>query len=39
MERYPRTAINGLRLVSQRWHELEDRYLELATERVERRVA
>jgi CRP-like cAMP-binding protein len=39
MERYPRLAINGLRLVSQRWHELEERYLELATERVERRVA
>jgi CRP-like cAMP-binding protein len=39
MERYPRIAINGLRLVSQRWHELEERYLELATERVERRVA
>lgn len=39
MERYPRIAINGLRLVSQRWHELEERYLELATERVERRIA
>ncbi len=39
MERFPRIAINGLRLVSQRWHELEERYLELATERVERRVA
>lgn len=39
MERYPRIAINGLRLVSQRWHELEERYRELATEKVERRVA
>ncbi len=39
MERFPRIAINGLRLVSQRWHELEERYRELATERVERRVA
>lgn len=39
MERIPRIAINGLRLVSRRWHELEERYRELATERVERRVA
>lgn len=39
MERYPRIAIDGLRLVSQRWHELEERYRELATERVERRLA
>ncbi len=39
MERYPRIAINGLRLVSQRWRELEERYRELATERVERRIA
>jgi len=39
MERFPRIAINGLRLVSQRWHEVEERYRELATERVERRVA
>ncbi|MEW5959228.1 MAG: cyclic nucleotide-binding domain-containing protein [Chloroflexota bacterium] len=39
MARFPRLAINGLRLVSQRWHELEERYRELATERVERRVA
>jgi CRP-like cAMP-binding protein len=39
MERFPRLAINGLRLVSQRWHELEERYRELATERVERRIA
>lgn len=39
MERFPRIAINGLRLVAQRWHELEVRYRELATERVERRIA
>lgn len=39
MERFPRIAINGLRLVSQRWHELEERYRELATERVAQRVA
>jgi CRP-like cAMP-binding protein len=39
MERFPWIVINGLRLVSQRWHELEERYLELATERVERRIA
>lgn len=39
MESIPRIAINGLRLVSQRWHEVEERYRELATERVERRVA
>jgi CRP-like cAMP-binding protein len=39
MERYPRIAIDGLRMVSQRWHELEERFRELATERVERRVA
>lgn len=39
MERYPRIAIDGLRLVSRRWHELEERFRELATERVERRVA
>ena len=39
MERFPRIAINGLRLVSQRWHEVEERYRELATERVERRIA
>jgi CRP-like cAMP-binding protein len=39
MERYAQIAINGLRLVSQRWHELEERYRELATEQVERRIA
>jgi CRP-like cAMP-binding protein len=39
MEQIPRIAINGIRLISQRWHEVEQRYRELATERVERRVA
>lgn len=39
MERYPQIAMNGMRLISQRWHELEERYRELATERVEQRVA
>ncbi|HMQ54007.1 MAG TPA: Crp/Fnr family transcriptional regulator [Anaerolineae bacterium] len=39
MEQYPRVAIDGLRLVSQRWHELEERLRELATERVQRRIA
>jgi CRP-like cAMP-binding protein len=35
----PRLAMNGLRLVGRRFQELQERYLELATERVERRVA
>ncbi len=39
MEQYPRLALNGLRLVSSRFQELQNRYRELATERVERRVA
>jgi CRP-like cAMP-binding protein len=39
MERYPRIAIDGLHLVSQRWNELDERFRELATERVERRIA
>lgn len=39
MERFPRIAINGLHLVSQRRHEVEERYRELATGRVERRIA
>lgn len=39
MERYPRLAINGMRLVAWRFHELQERYRELATERVEQRVA
>ncbi len=39
MERFPRLALNALRMVSERHQELQKRYLELATERVERRVA
>lgn len=39
MEQFPRLAINGLELVSTRFLELQNRYRELATERVERRIA
>lgn len=39
MKQHPSLALNGLRLVGSRFQELQDRYLELATERVERRVA
>lgn len=39
MEQYPKIAINGLRLVANRMQEIQDRYRELATERVERRIA
>jgi CRP-like cAMP-binding protein len=39
LERYPRLALNALRLVAGRFKELQDRYRELATERVERRIA
>ena len=39
MERYPHISLNGLRLVASRFRELQDRYRELATERVEQRVA
>ena len=39
MKRHPTLALNGLRLVAGRFTELQDRYRELATERVERRVA
>ena len=39
MEQHSRLALNGLRLVAGRFHELQNRYRELATERVERRVA
>jgi CRP-like cAMP-binding protein len=39
MEEFPRLALNGLRLVAGRFQELQNRYRELATERVERRVA
>jgi CRP-like cAMP-binding protein len=39
MEQYPRLAMNGMRLLAQRVREFQDRLRELATERVERRVA
>ena len=39
MEQFPRLAINGLQMVAERFWELQARYRELATERVERRVA
>jgi CRP/FNR family transcriptional regulator, nitrogen oxide reductase regulator len=39
MERYPRLALNGMRLLAQRVREFQDRLREMATERVERRLA
>jgi CRP/FNR family transcriptional regulator, nitrogen oxide reductase regulator len=39
MEQFPRLAINGLDMVAARFLELQNRYRELATERVEQRVA
>jgi CRP-like cAMP-binding protein len=39
MEKHPRLAINSLELVAERLWELQNRYRELATERVERRLA
>ena len=39
MERYPTLAINALRFVAARLHELQVQYRQLATEKVERRVA
>jgi CRP-like cAMP-binding protein len=39
MQKHPTLALNGLRMVGNRFQELQKRYLELATERVERRVA
>lgn len=39
MERYPVLALRALRLIAQRFAELQQQYLELATERVERRLA
>lgn len=39
MERFPCLAVNGMLLVTGRFQELQHRYRELATERVERRVA
>lgn len=39
MERYPRLAINSLSLLAFHIQEFQDRFRELATERVERRIA
>lgn len=39
MRDFPPLSINALRFLSRRLHELQERYRELATERVERRVA
>ncbi|MBK8987650.1 MAG: Crp/Fnr family transcriptional regulator [Chloroflexi bacterium] len=39
MEQFPRLAINGIEMLAGRFWELQNRYRELATERVEQRVA
>ena len=39
MEKYPKLAMNALRVVAARLHELQAQYRQLATENVERRVA
>ena len=39
MAQYPQLAINGMQLIARRFVDLQNRYRELATERVERRVA
>lgn len=39
MQQCPRLAINGMNMVAHRFLELQNRYRELATERVEQRVA
>ena len=39
MERHPRLAMAALRMLARQVQELQERYRELATERVERRVA
>jgi CRP/FNR family transcriptional regulator, nitrogen oxide reductase regulator len=39
MERHPKLAINALRFVAARLHELQVQHRQLATEKVERRVA
>ncbi len=39
MERHPRLALNALKFLAERLAEFQDRYRELATQRVERRVA
>lgn len=39
MDRHPRLAVNALRFVAARLHELQVQYRQLATEKVDRRVA
>ncbi len=39
MERHPKIALNALEVVGKRFQALQSRYSELATERVERRIA
>jgi CRP-like cAMP-binding protein len=39
MDRYPKLALNALQFVAGRLHELQVQYRQLATEKVERRVA
>ncbi len=39
MGRFPQLAINAFQIMVKRTHELQDRYLELATETVEKRLA
>ena len=39
MKMYPVIAINGMEMMANRFHQMQDRYRELATERVEQRVA
>lgn len=39
LERHPPLALNALRMLAGRVHEFQRRFLEMATERVERRVA
>ena len=39
LERHPKLALNALRLVAARLHEQQAQYRQLATEKVERRVA
>ena len=39
MERHPKLALNALRFVAARLHELQVKYRQLTTEKVERRVA
>jgi CRP-like cAMP-binding protein len=39
MERHPKVAMNALRYVAARLHELQVQYRQLATEKVERRIA